>query len=202
MFDNVQSSKSICSKDGCGKETHAKTLCHNHYRESKRRAAGAKAQEKRPDICIAYKCTRKHYSLNYCAAHYARYKAGGTVNESKPIKVLVYNQTGCLVPSCEKPHHSSGLCKTHDTTKRTYSLSVEKVIDMLSKACEVCGNSGGLTIDHDHLCCNSRSSCGKCVRGTLCQHCNRSMGQAKDNSDILRKLADYLDSYSLKNNNI
>lgn len=185
-----------CLINGCGKEIHAKSFCHNHYREARRRSAGVKAQAKRPDICIAYKCTRKHYSLNYCAAHYARYKSGGTINESKPIKVLKYNQVGCLISSCDRKHHSDGLCKTHDATKRTYSLTTERVIEMLSKSCEVCGSSEKLTIDHNHECCNSRFSCGKCVRGTLCQNCNRSLGQAKDNPSILRKLADYIDSYN------
>lgn len=185
-----------CSVSDCGKEVHAKSFCHNHYRESRRRALGSKPRAKRPKTCAAYKCTRKHYSLNYCAAHYARYKAGGTINETKPIKVLIYNQEGCLVPFCDKPHHSSGLCRSHDTTKRTYSLSTEKIVSMLSSSCEVCGSREQLTIDHNHSCCNARFSCGKCVRGVLCQHCNRSMGQAKDNPTILRMLADYIDKYS------
>ena len=189
----------ICLVDGCGKTVHAKSFCHNHYRESKRRATGSKAQAKRPDICIAYRCTRKHYSLNYCAAHYARHRSGGTINESKPIKVLKYNQKGCLVPFCNKSHHSSGLCRTHDTTKRTYAISTEKIVEMLSLPCEVCGAKENLTIDHDHSCCNARFSCGKCVRGTLCQNCNRSMGQAKDSPKILRDLADYIDRYKTDN---
>ena len=42
-----------------------------------------------------------------------------------------------------------------------------------------------LCIDHDH-------TTGK-VRGMLCHDCNTSLGKFRDNPDILRKAADYLE---------
>lgn len=199
MIDNVQSSNKICSIVGCGKEKHAKTLCHNHYRELRRRASGSKAQAIRPDKCIVKHCNKKHYSMNYCASHYARLQSAAGVQEEIPIKALTYGKKDCDVPFCKNKHKARGLCATHDATKRTYSLTSEQLVEMLSRPCEVCGAVDNLTIDHDHSCCNSRTSCGKCVRGTVCQHCNRSMGQAKDNIQILRSLADYLERYSSNN---
>ena len=56
--------------------------------------------------------------------------------------------------------------------------------------CQVCGNLGsdtkkGLHLDHDH-------KTGK-FRGWLCNGCNTSLGHCRDNPEILRKLARYLE---------
>jgi hypothetical protein len=196
MTVNVQVSDKKCSISNCEKEKHAKTLCHNHYRELRRRQAGAKPQAKRPDICIAEGCDKKHYCMNYCSPHYYRLLVSGNIKSDIPIRVLTYGKDDCDIVFCKNKHKARGLCGTHDATKRTYNLTSEKLVEMLSQPCEVCGTTDSLTIDHDHSCCNKRSSCGKCVRGTVCQNCNRAMGQAKDNPQTLRMLADYLDRYS------
>lgn len=45
-------------------------------------------------------------------------------------------------------------------------------------------------------CCPDRNqTCGKCLRGLLCGKCNRAAGLAKDSPEVLRGLADYLDSW-------
>lgn len=67
-------------------------------------------------------------------------------------------------------------------------------------ACAVCGGisvgPGGawrdLCIDHDHTCCPGSKSCGKCVRGLLCDTCNLLLGQANDDLGILTAAANYL----------
>ena len=50
-----------------------------------------------------------------------------------------------------------------------------------------------LVIDHDHACCPGTRSCGKCVRGLLCNWCNRLLGMAFDNPAILAGAIQYLD---------
>jgi len=60
--------------------------------------------------------------------------------------------------------------------------------------CEVClktsTNGKGLHFDHCH-------KMGK-FRGWLCDSCNLSLGRLKDNSDTLRKLAVYIDTFNIQ----
>ena len=71
-----------------------------------------------------------------------------------------------------------------------------------ARGCAICGSAetkgqgskhGQFSVDHDHSCCPDRTkSCGKCVRGLLCNHCNVILGFAKDNPDLLIAAAAYL----------
>lgn len=56
--------------------------------------------------------------------------------------------------------------------------------------CEVCNSSKRISFDHCHK--------SKKFRGWLCHGCNVALGYVKDNSDTLRKLADYLDAHKAK----
>jgi Recombination endonuclease VII len=47
-------------------------------------------------------------------------------------------------------------------------------------------------VDHDHSCCPGERSCGKCVRGLLCQQCNMAIGLVYENPDTLLAMIDYL----------
>jgi hypothetical protein len=88
-----------------------------------------------------------------------------------------------------------------------YGLTQERLNAMLEAQggrCAICqttepggaGPSSGWHVDHDHICCSTRKqSCGKCVRGILCGHCNRLLGQAKDEPVILQAALGYLLAY-------
>jgi Recombination endonuclease VII len=51
---------------------------------------------------------------------------------------------------------------------------------------------GMIHIDHDHNCCPPRKSCDNCRRGLACPRCNHVIGKAKDDPDLLRRIADNL----------
>lgn len=49
-----------------------------------------------------------------------------------------------------------------------------------------------LYVDHDHDCCPGQSCCGKCIRGLLCDECNKALGHFKDSSESLLAALRYL----------
>lgn len=51
------------------------------------------------------------------------------------------------------------------------------------------GKKDKICVDHDHLCCPGSKSCGGCIRGLLCDDCNRGAGSCKDDPEILERLA-------------
>jgi len=51
-----------------------------------------------------------------------------------------------------------------------------------------------LHVDHDHNCCNGVKSCGKCVRGIICNRCNKAVD--KYETGLMR--ADYPDMERVK----
>jgi hypothetical protein len=52
-----------------------------------------------------------------------------------------------------------------------------------------------LSVDHDHTCCPERTSCGQCVRGLLCNRCNRALGLLSDSVEVLKAMIAYLESF-------
>ena len=106
---------------------------------------------------------------------------------------------------------------THPDEQRTnhrkdkwkkWNLSIEQYEELLAKQegrCAICKQFEtkklGLTVydlgvDHDHACCDGNFSCGKCVRGLLCNGCNAALGLMKDNPILLRMAADYVSAFS------
>lgn len=82
---------------------------------------------------------------------------------------------------------------------KRYGLTLEQVEKMYEEAkgrCAGCKELFPITkrpsIDHNSKCCPGKFSCGKCVRGLLCQYCNTALGMAKDDIKILQNLIKYL----------
>ena len=45
-------------------------------------------------------------------------------------------------------------------------------------------------VEHDHSCCPRGRTCAVCRRGLACERCNHIVGQAHDNPELLRRIAD------------
>lgn len=59
-------------------------------------------------------------------------------------------------------------------------------------ACEICGSTHLLSIDHVHGHCEGTRGCMECVRGRLCRACNTGIGMFKDSEATLEKAVAYL----------
>lgn len=81
--------------------------------------------------------------------------------------------------------------------KHRYNLTEEQYNQLLvsqNNTCGICKNVFTDTprVDHDHSCCPGIYSCGKCIRGLLCDNCNKAISLLNDNPDYLISGAQYL----------
>jgi hypothetical protein len=82
--------------------------------------------------------------------------------------------------------------------ERNYNISVDeynRIVQDQNGVCAICERipTRAFSIDHDHNCCPERSrSCGKCIRGLLCQTCNQALGMFLDSPEILLNAVEYL----------
>lgn len=78
----------------------------------------------------------------------------------------------------------------HGITKQQF----DAMLSSQGGKCNVCETDlvRGM-IDHDHNCCPGTYSCGKCIRGILCNNCNTALGMIGDNPKVLARLIEYLD---------
>lgn len=87
----------------------------------------------------------------------------------------------------------SKLLRTYNLTLADYSTLLEQQ----ENKCAICQTiflnvMHDPHVDHDHKCCSGSKSCGKCVRGLLCQRCNSSLGGLRDNIEALERAVIYL----------
>lgn len=82
-----------------------------------------------------------------------------------------------------------------------YGLTPEAVQAMVDAQNHLCGlcergfQNDEIFVDHDHDCCPTPKTCGKCIRAILCRTCNQGLGQLQESPELLRKAADYIEKY-------
>lgn len=82
-----------------------------------------------------------------------------------------------------------------DVNWKRHKISEETFKQMVAKfegKCHTCKRNKATNIDHDHSCCPGYRSCGKCVRGVLCNQCNMTLGLVKESVEVLQNLIKYI----------
>jgi len=88
--------------------------------------------------------------------------------------------------------------------RRQYGLSAEQYADLLTlqeNRCAICRSPepgpSSWHVDHDHGCCETKKrSCGKCIRGLLCNNCNLGLGHFKHDAGRLVGAAEYVKRFA------
>jgi hypothetical protein len=83
--------------------------------------------------------------------------------------------------------------------KSTYNLTLEQTVDLMNLqegSCAICFTPFTTEevphVDHSHMCCPGKKSCGKCIRGFLCGLCNVGIGSLRDDTKIIESALKYL----------
>ena len=120
------------------------------------------------------------------------HSSDGTTNQCKPCARAARRQYGA-----EHPDRI-----TIANMKCVSGCTPELYAAMLAAqegGCAVCGTTapggrGRFHVDHDHTCCPGAKSCGKCIRGLLCNNCNVGLGHFRDDPSIMVAGIAYLNS--------
>ena len=97
-----------------------------------------------------------------------------------------------------------GKARVWDVSKRlkaTRNMTLDEYNALLQAQegrCAICLSpepgfkKGRFAVDHDHSCCPSVKSCGRCTRGLLCHNCNLTLGRMRDNPAAIQRMLDYV----------
>ena len=194
----------VCSVDGCGKAAFSKNLCSHHY---------AKAQH---PLNHAWRTIRSRYPVQMPPA-WDRFDAfladvGERPGPKHQLRRLMVSQpfskenVQWVAPVGRKPQSVSPEQQAEYarewSLQRKFGITGKEYDVMLAKqggVCSVCkkaeththksGKLKKLAVDHDHET--------GAVRGLLCFNCNQGIGRLKDDPELLRAAADYLERAAL-----
>jgi hypothetical protein len=181
-----------CKHGGCDAGATAKGYCYKHYHQW-RRTGRTWGEPSAIKSCTSTDCDRPvvNQKTGLCQSHSSR-------GSERPLKGDRSSWSECQVSTCQKTMAPGNIvCSVHRMRASQYGLTHGEIIELFVEAkCLACGTTQALAIHHDHSCCSGKYSCGDCVVALLCTPCNKAAGACKDNPDILRLLADALESGS------
>lgn len=206
-----------CSVDGCDRRHFGRGYCNTHWARLYRTGMLDVTPRVRK-TCTFDDCGRPAVSQGHCTGHAQQAQKGKPLTPLRPMhRSTIRDEQGrkrCAVCKDWKDaaefypnrRNADGLgtyCKRCDRSarlKRNYGITVDQYEALLAAQGAVCAICGGppkdgpsLHIDHDHACCATyKRSCGKCVRGLLCEDCNRVLGMFSDDTARFEAAIDYL----------
>lgn len=155
--------------DECGEPHVANGLCALHY-----------DREKRAQLRAARLAARGHRECLSCKGPLRPEQGDNTLFCSRACKEAEYVASGRAADASSRHYYRS-----------QYGTSRQDVLATYGNTCNICGaldgggRHGNLHVDHCH-------TTGR-VRGVLCNQCNTGIGKFKDDPDLLRKAASYLE---------
>jgi len=170
-------------------------------------------------LCDFPDCGRKHATKGLCWGHHKQRRDGRPLvalrtHRSPRSRVDIYDEFGnrmCM--ECEqllpiekfsdrgRYKNSRALscasCVSLWTNFRLSWAAFQELIENAAGRCEICGTDDPGTgtrwnVDHDHGCCSTNKTCGKCVRGILCRDCNWEIARMDDDPRRLERAAEYI----------
>lgn len=168
----------------------------DYYCKYCRMGTALKSQRSKSKKCSVDLCDKPHYAKNWCRNHYERMRRTDTLESCYEVvedeKVYLYSKQRITY-------------RREYVMMYKYQLTMERYNEMKALGCHVCGEyqERNLHVDHDHNCCSETVTCGKCVRGVLCNKCNTAVGkydQGKIRADHPRldKIREYVEAHNGK----
>jgi hypothetical protein len=132
-----------------------------------------------------YLSGRKNYTASYCKQCQNTFAKIWRENNKEKMKAYKHEKYKFL---SKEDRIKAKLILRYGITPDQYKT----MLDEQGGVCKICKNicsfRGKLSVDHCHLT--------KVVRGLLCNECNNMLGRSKDNPEILRKGAEYLEFFA------
>ena len=189
----------ICSVDGCDDHCVGGGMCRIHYYRVAR--TGSTELVVYPE-CGEDGCKTRAKNGILCGPH-SKARRDSEQKEARRLASLekrrkeLEARRQCDVFDCERTEYKSGsrLCQRHYRDMNEKSLGIDDYLPLMEAVkCEACGQGGiKLVTDHKHGHHEEdRLMCLECIRGRLCNHCNRALGLLGENEAYIEGLLAYI----------